>query len=462
MIPVSLALLLSCARPPQDSVVPVDTGTATAGCVADHPDWTVGLLHCTPEAEPGYTLFAPLNSRVTYLIDLHGQMVHSWESAYLPAESVYLEPSGHLLRTAEDHADVPFQNGGAGGRIEELDWDGEVVWSFTYKSDRVLTHHDVERLPDGHVLAVAWEALTEAEAIAAGRNPGQLTADGLWAVHVIEIDPATNDIVWEWHVLDHVVQDRDPAAPNYGSLLDNPGKVDIDRTWGAFGGSPADWNHVNSIDYNEALDQILLSAHNQDEIWVIDHGISTEEARGPAGDLLYRWGSPANYGAPGPQRLSGQHDAEWIPDGHPGAGNILVFNNGNTLGRSAVLELEPPLAPDGSYERAPGQAFGPDGLVWSYDGPPDFFSGFISGSQRLPGGNTLVCEGDAGRLVEVTPDGRIVWEYIVSVGQNGPVPQGTVMEGGGLLNAAFRADRYPPDHPAFAGRDLSPKGTIEK
>lgn len=460
-IPALAALLLvACDTGDKAVVIPtfgppeVTTGFYSGpDCDQDNPDWTVGLLRCTPDASAGYTLFAPMNWPETFLLDIHGQLVHLWTGSATPGASVYLEPNGHLLRTERIPAEGPFMAGGAGGRIVELDWDSEVVWEFEYNGPDHLLHHDVERLPDGNVLAIAWESISFEEAVALGRDPGTVTIqDGMWAVHVIEIDPATDAIVWEWHILDHVIQDLDPSAPNYGVLADNPHRVDINRQWGAFASLPADWNHVNGIDYNAELDQIVLSAHNQDELWVIDHR---------TGDIVYRWGDPGNYGHDEPQVFSGQHDVEWIPEGHPGEGNLLVFNNGNAFGASAVVEIEPPVLPDGSYLLEAGQPYGPVAPTWEYRDGPEFFSSFISGSQRLPNGNTLICEGDQGYLFEVTPQGEIVWEYIVPIDILGPVEQGVEWPAGVVLNATFRADRYPADFPAFQGRDLEPIGWIQ-
>ena len=102
------------------------------------------------------------------------------------------------------------------------------------------------------------------------------------------------------------------------------------------GGVSADWNHVNSVQYNAELDQIILSSHNQNEIWIIDHSTTVEEASGhtggvygKGGDFLYRWGNPSIYGrgTSNDTKLGGQHDAHWIANGLPGAGNILIFNN---------------------------------------------------------------------------------------------------------------------------------------
>ncbi|MCA9911314.1 MAG: aryl-sulfate sulfotransferase, partial [Anaerolineae bacterium] len=256
---------------------------------------------------------------------------------------------------------------------------------------------------------------TPEEAVAAGRNPELISAENqLWGEAILEVDPATNEIVWEWHVWDHLVQDFDPAVANYGVVADHPELININYM------DPeeqpnADWLHVNAIQYNAALDQIVLSTRTYSEIWVIDHSIPTEEARGEAGDLLFRWGNPATYsvGAPADRPLYFQHDPNWIPEGYPGAGNMLVFDNGSPLRPySRVVEIALPTDESGAYIMNPGAATTPE-IVWEYrtDPPEDFYSALISGAQRQPNGNTLITDGLHGRIFEVTPAGEIVWEY---------------------------------------------------
>jgi hypothetical protein len=186
-----------------------------------------------------------------------------------------------------------------------------------------------------------------------------------------------------------------------------------------------DWMHVNAVAYNAELDQVALSSPNFHEIWIIDHGTTTEEAKGhmggrwgKGGDLLYRWGNPRAYrnGTNLDQRLFGQHNIQWIPKGMPGEGHLLVFNNGagrKPVEYSSVDEFVPPTDRDGNYTRDKAGVFGPANALWSYSAPnkKDFYSWFISGAQRLANGNTLINAGAVGIVFEVTPDRETVWRF---------------------------------------------------
>jgi hypothetical protein len=340
-----------------------------------------------------------------------------------------------------------------------------------------MHHHDAEWLPNGNVLLIAWELRTRPQAIAAGRNPALVTAQGLWPDHLIEVaptGPATGTIVWEWHLWDHLIQDFDPTKVNYGVVGDAPELVDLNFAANAV----ADWTHINSIDVNPAFDQIILSVHNLGEIWVIDHSTTTQQAAGhtggrsgKGGDLLYRWGNPQAYdaGTAADKKLFGQHDAQWILPGSPSAGSITIFNNGT--GRpsgaySSIEEIAPPVDADGRYALVPGAAYGPPSATWTYAAvpPASFYAQNISGAQRLPNGNTLICSGPQGSFFEVTSEGETVWRYVSPIVTAGPMQQGDAIPGGGgggQQNLVFKVRRYGRDYPGLAGRDLAAGGTLE-
>ncbi|MHC4744891.1 MAG: aryl-sulfate sulfotransferase [Planctomycetota bacterium] len=448
-------------------------------CAWSIAERTVGLLHCDPNALEGYTLFAPQGSQTTYLIDVNGRFVHSWSSDYKPGLSVYLLENGSILRTGFLENQT-FPASGAGGCVQEIQWDGAVAWEFKYASPDHLLHHDIEKLPNGNVLMIAWERKTSAEAIEAGRDPAFLDDGELWPDHIIEVRPAgplSGEIVWEWHMWDHLVQDYDASKANYGVVEDHPELLDINYLKNRKR-SNADWMHTNSIAYNAQLDQILISVNGTAEIYVIDHNTTTAEAAGHTGgragrggDILYRWGNAQVYraGESADKKFFGQHDAQWIGDGLPGQGNILVFNNG--LRRpdgeySTVEEIVPPVDSHGNYSLIPGSAYEPVAQEWIYmaEPPTALYSKSVSGAQRLANGNTLICSGSNGTFVETDPEGRIVWRYVNPVTRNGIVIQGEkipLSPSGSPLNTVFKCRRYAPDFPALAGRDLTDAGPIE-
>jgi hypothetical protein len=463
-----------------------------------------GLVAKAPGVTPGYVLFNPLLSDTAYLVDNDGAVVHTWKAATSPGASMYLLPNGNLLRGGRDPKQLGFRAGGTGGILEELDWNGNVVWEFRLSDAQRVLHHDVEPLPNGNVLAIAWEVKTPEEARRAGRRADQIPAQGLWPDYVLEIEPVRpsgGKIVWEWHVWDHLVQSQDPAAASYGDPAARPERLDVNAGADAPklspeeiaqlqalgyipadakpGDLPSDFLHTNAVAYNPRLDQIALSVPSLSEIWVVDHSTTTEEARGSTGgragrggDFLYRWGNPAAYGrgggANGAQRLFAQHDVRWVPDGWEGAGNLTVFDNGRDRPEgpwSAVVEWTPPVDAAGRYPLPDGadgrrEPWGPHALAWQFVATPPtrLFSPFISGAHRLANGHTLICAGTGGEVFEVTRGGEIVWEFRNPFSGAVRNEDGSMPQPGLDANpyALFRATRIPADHPALGGRKLAP------
>ena len=440
---------------------------------------TIGVVRDDGGTQTGYWLFAPLRSNPstslltndTYLMDNEGRVVNQWESPFRPGNSVYLTPEGDLIRTMNPGNASTISAGGAGGLIERRDWAGELEWSFSHISDSYRPHHDVELLPNGNILCIAWESKSAAEALAAGRMPGTF-GDSLWPDKIIEVQPdgrSGGAIVWEWHAWDHLVQYLSPDYPNYGDPARNPRRINLNYR----ASNSSDWMHCNGLDYNAELDQIMISSRTFNEIWIIDHGTTTEEAAGPAGDLMYRWGNPEAYarGSGKDRRFFGQHDAKWIRPGMPGYPGFTVFNNGNGrpgIPYSSIDEVMPPILRDGTYRLDLIDPFGPAESSWTYVAPipSNFYSGFISGAQRQRNGNTLICSGATGNIFEVDSDGTEIWRYIVPLDENGPMTQGeTPSSGGGAgangANTVFRAERYELDFEGFIGKDMTPGMTIE-
>jgi len=502
-------LSISRMLPSKQAIALLALLSVTAFATAQKPDIERGLITNKKGAFDGLNLYTPLESGSTYLIDNDGKVVHTWTSDYRPGNQAYLLPDGDLLRAASfgREGNATFHGGGAGYRVQKFTWDNEKIWEWVYASEKVLMHHDIEPLPNGNVLILAWEMKTKEEAIQAGRNPELLRDDELWSEHVIEVKPIypnRAEIVWEWHLWDHIIQDFDETVDNYGDVAAHPELMDIDppgfwmdriseeemeqlEALGYLGNDDvekqkkskraggADWLHMNAIAYNPIHDLIALSTLGNNEIYIIDHSTTTEEAKGHTGgkyghggDYLYRWGNPLAYrlGTEADQRLFAQHDVHWIAEGLEGAGNLLIFNNGR--GReggpfSSVDEIIVPFDPEKGFHREEGNAWGPKEPVWQYtaDNKKDFNSNFISGAQRQPNGNTLICAGAQGTFFEVTPKGKEVWRYVNPAYPIKPDTQKVDKDGNpkkiNFMNfIVFRIYRYPHDYSAFKGKDLSP------
>lgn len=449
------------------------------------------------KAYNGYTLFG-VGSR-TFLLDMEGRVCHTWPIGTNP----HLLDNGHVLDASRDDPSG-FQG------FTEVDWDGKTVWEYTEKREGYAPHHDWVRITNKGLKApttlyIANRSVSHEQAIAAGADPakgpyreGQMDA-------VVEVD-MSGTVVWEWWFFDHVVQDLDPAKPNYvgqgKSVADYPGRININLP-----GRPLrrDWLHCNSLDYNAESGHIVINSV-QGELYVVDHDgtfvagdppASIAKAASPAGDFLYRFGDPARYaqGEPprvldnwdsattGHKQMGGAHDVHWIAAGLPGAGHLMVFNNGQYLyqrtPQSAVLEIDPFLGADGrdagSYINPPVAGYRRETyekdthnqprqvsnqVVWSFRSvnSHSFFSHIGSSAQRLPNGNTFVCSDTEGHFFEITTDGQLAWEYINPITRDGAVKAlGDVLP---MTNSVFRAYRYSADHPALKGRDLTPAGTI--
>jgi len=193
-------------------------------------------------------------------------------------------------------------------------------------------------------------------------------------------------------------------------ISEHPEKLDVNK--GNIHPMGGDWIHVNALDYHPGLDQIVMSSNSLDEIFIIDHDTTTEEAAGPAGDFLYRWGNPSNYDRPGDHVLWNVHGVNWIDDGLPGEGNVLLFNNGNDDAMSDLIEFTAPLAADGTYTIADGQPFdpAPGDYAFFYESP-DFYGDHLCGVYRLPNGNTIATNGPEQEIREIDADGNTVWQY---------------------------------------------------
>ncbi len=437
---------------------------------------TVGLLSIDQtKTFEGYNLLYPLGQPNVYLLNNCGQIVHQWQDSeeFLPGKTAYILQDGKLIKTKEhvSHAGDTIWAPGSGAFIEIRNWDNEILWEFELNNSRYRLHHDIAVMPNGNILAVAWHRKSPQEAYQWGRDTTTLVDGDLYSEYIFEINPESGQIVWEWYAWDHMIQDRDDNLPNYGIVGDAPGRIDINYDTR---GGKASWLHINAIDYSEDLDQILLSVPGFNEIWIIDHSTTTEEAAGSTGgrlgvggDIAYRWGNPAAYrqGSIEDQKLFFQHDVQWVDDFVDGSfehfGKIALFNNRIGSNYSAAHLI---VSPFDMYK----WQYIKDGTTW---GPLDYdktithpdttrlYSNILSSVQLLPNNNWMICSGRSGYSFELDIQNNIVWEYKTPFKSGEVVTQGDILQPND--NFTFRMERYPKNYPAFAQRDMSPKGYIE-
>jgi hypothetical protein len=501
------------------------------------------------KAYNGYTLFCPFASTTQYLIDMRGNVVHTWECETTPGLYGYLMEDGVLLRgsarAAAGTADTSglLSGGGASSGVQEIAWDGTVLWDWEWYTADHRRHHDFRKiwnniLNEYTYISIEWTRMDIDDAIALGADDTYAdewadvgrygTADGWSPGGIVEVN-AAKQVIWRWNFADHCVQNHDAAkivdfedaigitrtGPTFGDPEDYPEKLDTNGlSYGDVYHVPVyDWNHCNSLDYNADLDHITINAKHWSEFYVIDHGgtfVANETVPGAKaatddGDFLYRFGNPAAYnqGDPagyhteGHQQMYASHDIQWIGGANsawdaselPGGGNFLIFDNGTwctNMTHSEVLEIDGGWngtayvnPPDAGYIAKHGGSYGGVGAAsynlsnqveWYYRSRyMNSFAGmFISGNQRLPNGNTLICSGPTGHFFEVTRGDplatppvypEIVWEYINP--HNRGVGIVTTQKDSHTNSAmTFRCFRYPADYPGLAGKDLTPKGTI--
>ncbi|MGB5356888.1 MAG: aryl-sulfate sulfotransferase [Eudoraea sp.] len=350
----------------------------------------------------GYILVSGATSNRVYLMDKESNLLFDWplNNTNLGKDATLL-PSGKLLAMLEDNnAQIKF--GGFGGKIQLLDKEGNIEWEFIYSTQDYVLHHDAEMLPNGNILIQTWERKTVAQASEAGSNMNiELFPDG-----IIEVNPATNEIVWEWHAWDHLIQDFDTTKNNYGSIAQNPHRIDINYTQLEDG----DMTHANGLTYDKEKDLIYLSVNFFSEIWVIDHSTTTTEAATSqggnynfGGNLIYRFGNPEAYkNTTGTRRFFNNHHPNL--DFQNNSKSIFVFSNGQDLEQSTVYELEIPSV----FSLLPNEDNEPK-EIWSFT-DSDLYSPKVSGAVPLPNGNVLITEGDFG-LWEVTRAGEVVWKF---------------------------------------------------
>jgi PKD repeat protein len=350
-----------------------------------------------------------MNGNTTYLIDIDGNIVNSWSCSSQCAYSVYLLEDGGIMRTAVNSGNQ--LNGAAiAGKVEKYDWDGNLVWEYVYSGSDYCTHHDIEPLPNGNVLLISWDVRSATEVTQAGGS----SSSERYSEKIVEIEPSGSTggtVVWEWYFWDHLVQDYNSSQDNYGVVADHPELLNVNYS------ANSDWIHMNGIDYNEDLDQIIVSSHNLNEVYVIDHSTTTAEAAshtggnsGMGGDILYRWGNPEAYdrGDASDAVLNVTHAAMFVDAACDYTDMLMTFNNqGGSGGGSSVVVFDPPRTGytydiDDTNPYTPSEPTYEHNCLYSADGQ--------SGAHFLDNGNLFVSLNN-GYLYEVTPDGDLVWSF---------------------------------------------------
>ena len=233
------------------------------------------------EGFPGLVLFSQSQGQgpsKTVLLNNLEQKVKIWNHEESAIGVPHLNTDGSIILQLKS-SDHYFGNtrGPIGGVFKKLDYSGDIKWSFDFYNENYHPHHDFEILPNGNILTIGWEKKSFSEGINAGRINIE---NEIWPLVIHEIEPSIEgdiEIIWKWHLWDHLIQDHDSSLNNYGIIKNHPELININI--GEFTNlSDGDWLHTNAIAYNEQLDQIIISSRHLSEIFIIDHSTTIEQA----------------------------------------------------------------------------------------------------------------------------------------------------------------------------------------
>ncbi len=352
-------------------------------------------LYRPEKAHNGFTLFTPMTGVPSnaWLIDMQGWFVHRWQLPGWVRYHAELLPNGNLLFALHD-PETPVANlAFASGLLVELDWDSNIVWSYR---EPCMDGHDRAYMKNGNILI---QKVVEVPKDMAAKVKGGVSGteiDGVMWGYTLQEITHEGKVVWEWLSHDHLDPELDSIHPEV-----------YRHQWPG-------WNSLEELPDGN----IMACSWGTCNIYIIEKA---------TGDIRWRWGRG---------KISFPHNPTMLDNG-----NILVFDNGRynvnfwPPDYSRVIEINPTT----------------NEIEWEYkaQNPVDFHSTYISGCQRLPNGNTLICEGAMGRFFEVTPSSEMVWEYVVPFYAHGPTGSSF-----GLSNVTFRCLRYGPDYPGLQGKKL--------
>jgi len=331
----------------------------------------------------GYTLFSPAWGDQEYLIDMRGLVVHTWRITH--SNVAELLPDGNLFTH------------NCGSWLEEVTPDSEVIWRWEGDDSMVAPNHHDFCVGDDMIVSLAAKHQPVIPGVyEPGTEPDRMRTDLILKIN------RDKKVVWRFSFGDHVESICDLSGyPMPIPYMRHTGK----GSFAPYG--PRDWAHANTIevlpptplgekDSRFKAGNLLFSLRHLDIIGIVDP---------EKNEIVWCYG---------PGILDGQHQPTMLA-----SGNILVFDNGTYRGHSIVREIEP----------SSGE------IIWQYEDGENFFSPFRSGNQRLPNGNTLICECDAGHLFEVTREKEIVWDFWSPFVGQGPHHLG---------KRIHRATRYSP------------------
>lgn len=365
----------------------------------------IGLTHKSEDAFEGYTIFCSVTGHHATMVDMEGQIVQQWQHDEGIQHLKLLENGNLLIQTSPlkegQGGEGREKSGGSAGAMIELSPTGETVWEHRDTAQ----HHDYVRLESGNTVYLAWEPIPkDVAAKIKGGHHHEDDPEFMWGDVVREVTPS-GDMVREWNSWEHFDFDEDVICP-----LE----------------SHKEWTHANSL-------EVLANGD-----WLISFRLTSTVAivNPDSGDIVWRWGPnqvAENHDLKkwGSGELSHQHNAHMLENG-----NILVFDNGCHRKRgpsfSRIIEIDKETRE----------------FVWTFQAPTilAFYSFMVSGCQRLPNGNTLITEGASGRILEVTKDKEVVWEYI---------SPWMIPSKFGETPAVFRSYRIAPDDPRLANYSLS-------
>lgn len=432
---------------------------------------TIGVLRKDSLTSETLNLFFPFGQPNVYLIDNCGIVVNVWKDASNvgPGVSSYLCSNGNLLvcKVTKSNIGDTIKAGGGGELIELRNWENELLWSKKMNNGKSRFHHDAIMLPNGNILALAWENFNPEQALQSGRKADLITENAIWPDFIIEYNPKSDIVVWEWHAWDHLIQEYDSKRSNFGKVKEHPELININHISAS---GQADWMHSNSLHYIEEYDIIALSVAHFNEIWFLDHSTTIAEAKShtggrfnKGGDIIYRWGNPHAYGRGdiNDQKLFFQHDVQWIRNG-TFKGCISIFNNRvNSSGFSEACIFKPVFDEvNNNFVLSENGKYLPNDFsirIKHPELPSKCLSSGLSSFQILNNQNYFIFSGNQGYGFELNKDGKIVWEYELPFSNGNLISQGESP----VTNFAFKMVKYDKTDQIFEDKDIIGKEYLE-